>query len=116
MYISPISIFQRPPNILKMDIENWEFLTLPKMISSGELDGTDQLLVELHAYPMYSFMSAKGYWMHILLFLRNLYDQGFRIFWVGRNMPCTYDSPQLNTEVYGCMEISFMRKRTAGDT
>ncbi|XP_033760774.1 methyltransferase-like protein 24 [Pecten maximus] len=99
---------RRSPDVVKMDIESWEWSVLPDMLKSSQLTGIKQLLVEFHAN---TDSHIKEFWIHRLLILRDLYLEGYRIFWVGRNMMCTYTSPVLNRKLYGCYEISFVKTR-----
>ncbi|OWF39220.1 methyltransferase-like protein 24 [Mizuhopecten yessoensis] len=101
----------RTPDILKMDIESWEWNVLPDMLKTSQLDGVKQLLVEFHARTE---SRVKEYWVHKLLILRGLYLEGYRVFWVGRNMMCTYTSPALNRTFYGCYEVSFVKVNIPG--
>ncbi|XP_060085145.1 probable methyltransferase-like protein 24 [Ylistrum balloti] len=96
----------RTPDVIKMDIEGWEWNALPDMLKSSYLSGVKQLLVEFHSS---TDSHVKEYWVHKLSILRDLYFEGYRVFWVGRNMMCTYTSPVLHRLLYGCYEVSFVR-------
>lgn len=95
-----------------MDIEGWEWNVLPNMLATSQLENVHQLLVELHTYPDYDTVgSMKGYWIHKLLIVGDLYKAGYRIFWIGRNTQCKYTSPILKKTYYSCLEISFIKVR-----
>ncbi|XP_069104830.1 probable methyltransferase-like protein 24 [Argopecten irradians] len=96
----------RATEIIKMDIESWEWQVIPDMLKTSQFTGTKQLLVEFHAN---TDTHVREYWIHKLLILRELYLEGFRIFWIGRNMKCTYTSPILKRKLYGCYEVSFVK-------
>ncbi|KAK3108889.1 hypothetical protein FSP39_018023 [Pinctada imbricata] len=59
-------------DILKMDIENNEFQTLPDMIRSGAMKNVAQFCVEFHHY--YDIQT-----------IRELHNLGFRIYWSHQN-------------------------------
>ncbi|XP_021370644.1 methyltransferase-like protein 24 isoform X2 [Mizuhopecten yessoensis] len=96
----------RAPDVIKMDIEAFEWDVLPDMLRTSQLTDVKQLLVELHA----NYDSPlREYWVHKLLIFRDLYLEGYRVFWTGRNMQCTYKSPVHNRRLYGCYEVSFVK-------
>lgn len=86
---------ERKIDILKIDIEGWEWKALPQMLQSGALDNVRQLCLEVHfGYSIatktkdnksfsYSFLPDK--WGNVaiaeqLKILKDLHDYGFRIF------------------------------------
>lgn len=83
-----------------MDIEFSEWTSLPNMIKTGALRNTKQLLVEFHG----SSASVEK-----LQTLRNIYNEGFRIYWYRRN-------PRQGNLLQGrfvqnsaCYEVYFLR-------
>lgn len=87
--------FQRYIDILKIDIEGWEWLALPEMLQSGALQNVKQLCLEVH----FGYQSVITYvnkvrtghrftlntWgntkiQNQLKILKHLHDYGFRIF------------------------------------
>ncbi|XP_063425402.1 probable methyltransferase-like protein 24 [Mytilus trossulus] len=90
----------RNVNIVKMDIEFSEWTSLPNIIKTGTLRNTKQLLVEFHG----SSASVEK-----LQTLRNIYNEGFRIYWYHRN-------PRQGNLLQGrfvqnsaCYEVYFLR-------
>ncbi|XP_052244609.1 probable methyltransferase-like protein 24 [Dreissena polymorpha] len=67
-------------DILKMDIETFEWNSMLQMIPAGDLDDVRQFAVETH------FMHGKIPGNLQLSALRQLYDRGFRIFMRDRNI------------------------------
>ncbi|XP_033759439.1 uncharacterized protein LOC117341688 [Pecten maximus] len=103
---------ERAPDVIKMDIESWEWSVIPEVLKTSQLVGVKQFLVEFHANTN---RPVREYWVHKLLILRDLYLEGYRIFWVGRNNLCTYKSPVFNRVLYACYEVSFVNiKSTVG--
>ncbi|XP_069104694.1 probable methyltransferase-like protein 24 [Argopecten irradians] len=93
-------------DVIKMDIESWEWNVIPDILKTSQLAGVKQFLVEFHAN---TDVLWKEYWIHKLLILRDLYLEGYRVFWIGRNNMCTYKSPVFNRVLYACYEVSFVK-------
>ncbi|KAK6167961.1 hypothetical protein SNE40_021878 [Patella caerulea] len=72
--------------IVKIDIEEAEWLILPEIIFSESLKGTKQLLMEWHIYP--DKKRKKTIITHALQILRHLYRMGFRLFKLHYNPLC----------------------------
>ncbi|KAK3092247.1 hypothetical protein FSP39_000301 [Pinctada imbricata] len=83
-------------DILKLDVEGAEWAAFHNMISTWVLKNVKQLLVEFHGIGS----------TNRLLVIRQLYDEGFRVFWVHRNPVC--GGHVENVPVCGCIETCFV--------
>lgn len=92
--------------VLKIDIEEWEMLALPQMISDGVLQNIKQLLIEFHITTRPE--PNKQRYQQGLDILIDLYNIGFRIFWTKRNLFCRFTSFEGDIERTGCHEVSFV--------
>ena len=114
MYVS--LEFQKNITVVKMDIEEWEFDALPNMLMSKSLQQVDNLAVELHLpyMPPHHILGPavpkdQDKYLKVLLILKDLYDIGFRIFWVTKNVWCKF-KPVFTEEILSsCQEVSFVR-------
>ncbi|KAJ8305752.1 hypothetical protein KUTeg_016297 [Tegillarca granosa] len=91
-----------PIDILKLDIEEWEWFALPEMIYSGSIKDVKQLNIELHL-SIKILPNYKRY-LRCLYILKDLHDLGFRIFWTHRNLWCTFYWGDVQRT--GCHEVS----------
>ena len=91
----------RKIDILKMDVEFAEWEALPNMIATGVLKNVVQLYIEFHGDGD----------VNKLVVLRQLYDVGFRIFWLHRNpvIPCRTNVG--NSIHYKCWEVYFVKMK-----
>ncbi|KAI8777920.1 methyltransferase protein 24, partial [Biomphalaria glabrata] len=104
-------------DILKMDVEEWEWEVLPDLLTSDQLKTTGQLLIELHQCDGCSKYNpeqpdkepSKERYIHMLQLLRQLYEQNFRIFHHHDNKACRYLSKFTLMEMTACKEIGFIR-------
>ncbi|KAJ8307707.1 hypothetical protein KUTeg_014738 [Tegillarca granosa] len=94
-------------DVLKMDVETWEWRILPEMISTGSLQNVRQFLAEFHIAISPKEPSKEKYKMALYIF-KDLYDLGFRIFWTHRNLWCKFTSHD-GIKRSGCHEISFLQ-------
>ncbi|XP_076101103.1 putative methyltransferase-like protein 24 [Mytilus galloprovincialis] len=90
----------RNVNVLKMDIENSEWASLPNIIQTGALRHTTQLLVEFHG------SSAS---LEKLIILREIYNEGFRIYWYHRNPAKSNLIQGRFVQHSSCYEVYFVR-------
>ncbi|KAK3587724.1 hypothetical protein CHS0354_042678 [Potamilus streckersoni] len=90
---------ERTIDILKIDIEGFEWNTLPQMVHSGTLRSVKQMQIELHGRGVSDKLKV----------LRMLYEDGFRIFMRDRNLNCKYSREGLSRERTSCMEVSMYR-------
>ncbi|KAK3089143.1 hypothetical protein FSP39_001221 [Pinctada imbricata] len=97
---------RRTIDILKIDIEEWEWLALPEMIKSGVMSQIRQFDVELHI--TLKIEPNKNKYFLGLSTLKDLYDIGFRIFWTHRNVSCKFNSRVGSVTRCGCHEVSFI--------
>lgn len=93
--------FQETIDILKMDVESSEWESIPQMISSGALKRVKQFAFEIHTG---SLQDSSPKYRQGLILLRALYDAGFRIFWVHKNLACQYIT-QKGQQRTSCYEI-----------
>ncbi|VDI71751.1 Hypothetical predicted protein [Mytilus galloprovincialis] len=89
----------RKMDIIKMDIEKSEWVTMPVMIKQGYFKDVKQFLIEFHAYPAVSYLSQ----------LKSLYDIGFRIFWYHRNPFWKNLFVHNDTQHSACYEVHMMK-------
>ncbi|CAL1529137.1 unnamed protein product [Lymnaea stagnalis] len=108
---------KRTINILKLDIEEWEWEVLPDLLASDHLKSVDQLLIELHQCqgcskydPLQTDKEPpRDHYVHMLGILSQLYQQNFRIFHHHDNSACRYLSKFTMTELSACVEIGLVR-------
>lgn len=93
-------------DVLKIDVEKFEWQTLTQIFESGGLVNVRQLLLELHVAIVGE--PEKLEYIQALGVLKMLYDQGFRIFYSHRNLWCKYLSKFQGIEEIGCHEVSFI--------
>ncbi|XP_062568165.1 probable methyltransferase-like protein 24 isoform X2 [Saccostrea cucullata] len=97
---------KRPMDVLKVDVEEWEWSALPDMISSGALNDVRQFAIELHITLRIEPDGSK--YLLGLSILKDLYDMGFRIFWTHRNLWCKFFPQNGAPQRTGCHEVSFV--------
>lgn len=100
--------------LMKIDIEGGEWNALPQMLSSGALKGVKQLIMEFHSWvdlpPWTLDHRDKEHYKHHLNVLRDLYNEGFRIFFFKRfPAACCLYVDEFNIHRVGCHEIHLMR-------
>ena len=86
-------------DILKMDVEFAEWEALPTMIATGLLKNVVQLYIEFHGNGD----------VNKLVVLRQLYDEGFRIFWMHRNPVEACRTKVYYSIYYTCWEVYFVK-------
>lgn len=94
------SIFQRRVDILKMDVEAMEWQSFPNIIKTGALANVRQMLIEFHTE------SAS---LEQLRTLRDIYSEGFRIFWYHRNPAAVNLRQGKFVQNTVCYEVYFVR-------
>lgn len=94
------------PALIKMDIEYWEWDVLPNIILDNLLP--QQFVIEFHLWSA-SGTTQKVFWLHRLWILKDLYDAGYRSFWLNRNLPCTFKSDLTSNYIYACHEVSYVK-------
>ncbi|XP_045211123.2 probable methyltransferase-like protein 24 isoform X2 [Mercenaria mercenaria] len=97
-------------SVLKMDIEIYEWEVLPDIISTGDLAGTYNLVVEFHL-AMSSPEQGKDKYLPALKLLKSLYDHGYRIFWTHQNKWCQFVSKCKQELRTNCHEVNFVKIR-----
>ena len=106
--------FQRKIDVMKIDIEAGEWPALPEMLSSGSLKEVKQLIMEFHSWvdlPPWNIdhRNKKDYQQHLKV-LRDLYDDGFRIFFFKRfPAKCCLYEDEFDVTRVGCHEVHLMR-------
>ncbi|XP_052103431.1 uncharacterized protein LOC127736906 [Mytilus californianus] len=90
----------RRVDILKMDVETMEWESFPNIIKTGALANTRQMLIEFHG----TSASLKK-----LRTLRNIYNEGFRIFWYHRNPAAINFRQGIFVQNTVCYEVYFVR-------
>lgn len=88
-----------------MDVELYEFTSLPNIISSGVLKNVDQLLFEIHVSLVDTAKDKHAKMVKGLEIFRDLFDNGFRVFYSHRNHWCTHKSSFTGRSLIGCHEV-----------
>ena len=102
--ISVVScLLQRTIDILKIDLEKWEWEALPEVVESGALNHVNQLLLAMHATKE---PSPQNYRDRLIMF-QLMYSMNFRIANIVENKDkvLTRLQEMLSTEI----EILFLR-------
>lgn len=86
-----------------MDIESDEYKALPNIMESGELDGVDQLLFEIHLKLERQLRIDRM--LQGLELFRGLRNLGFRVFYTHRNDACIRLSPITQRKRTVCNEV-----------
>ena len=108
------AFFQRPIDVLKIDIEEYEYLAVPNMLQTGILKDIRQMAIEFHVTlkpdrsRRYKEEPPRDKYFFALSLFKDLYDLGFRIFWTHRNPTCKFFSKKGNVERVTCHEVSFV--------
>ncbi|GAB1603512.1 hypothetical protein Ahia01_000632500, partial [Argonauta hians] len=98
---------KRKLDILKMDIEGDEYISLRKAMEDGELDSVKQIMVEFHVYPSKNTGAQNPHRVGLLL-LKQLIQYGFRIYLVDRNTACNYKNYK-NEILTRCYNIYWLK-------
>jgi hypothetical protein len=96
--------------VLKVDIEEWEWESIPDMLVSGALSDVRQFVTELHFTlgPLKPEPKLPKYLMGLQI-LTDLYAAGFRIFHTHKNMNCRFKPKMAGVTRTGCHEVSFVQ-------
>lgn len=97
------------PDMVKMDIEDWEWHVIPEMLRSNSFKGVKQFLIEFH-FSNIPEADTEGFWLTKLLMIKDLYDLGYRTTWITRNIPNVWKSRASGKDIYGCLEVAFIRR------
>ncbi|KAJ8310293.1 hypothetical protein KUTeg_012158 [Tegillarca granosa] len=92
-------------DFMKMDVESSEWGSVPQMISSGVMKNIRQFAFEIHTPRIVD--DTNPWYKGKLPFFRDLYDQGFRIFWSHANPFCVYRGKDGKSRAM-CFEIYFI--------
>ncbi|XP_071091621.1 probable methyltransferase-like protein 24 isoform X1 [Haliotis cracherodii] len=105
---------KRRVDVLKMDIEHWEWKVLPQAIASGFLDEVTTLDLELHSWirnKTYIYeVPAKDY-LEYLRTLRQLHQLGFRIFLTHKNLGSCQFRSRFGMMRTSCQEIAMVQTK-----
>ncbi|XP_011437111.2 probable methyltransferase-like protein 24 isoform X1 [Crassostrea angulata] len=105
---------KRPIDVLKIDIEEYEYMAVPNMLQTGILKDIRQMAIEFHVTlkadrsRRYKEEPPRDKYFFALSLFKDLYDIGFRIFWTHRNPTCKFFSKKGNVERVTCHEVSFV--------
>ena len=109
-----ICLFQKHIDVIKIDIEAGEWVALPDMLKSGALTNVKQLIMEFHSWvdlPPWNIdhRNKRDYKQHLNV-LRDLYNEGFRIFFFKRfPAKCCLYNDEFGVTRVGCHEVHLMR-------
>ncbi|XP_041372100.1 methyltransferase-like protein 24 [Gigantopelta aegis] len=106
-------------DILKIDIEEWEWKVLPDLLWKHQLDDVRQFLIEIHTCETCSVYNpqltdkepSKQRYVLALRLLQDIYKAGFRIYHTHRNAACQYVSRFGLEERSACHELHFVNIR-----
>ena len=107
MYFSYF-FFQKKISILKLDVEKWEWDVLPDILKSGSLRYVDNLAIEFHL-ELHSPEQGREVYFTAVSILKDLYDEGFRIFWTHQNKWCRFISRCRSELRTNCHEVNFIK-------
>ncbi|XP_059178737.1 uncharacterized protein LOC131957912 [Physella acuta] len=94
-----------PIDIIKMDIETFEWTSVPEMLASGQLQNVRQFLVEFHVGA-----ATREYLLPRVRLMQDLERAGLRRFYVHKNFYCLKrieGYPIMRTR---CYEVHYMRR------
>uniref|UniRef100_A0A0B6ZKQ3 Methyltransferase domain-containing protein n=1 Tax=Arion vulgaris TaxID=1028688 RepID=A0A0B6ZKQ3_9EUPU len=91
-------------DIIKMDIENWEWETIPQMISTEQLVSPRQFLLEYHVSS-----TEKSYLLPRLKAIQAVEKAGFRKFYVHKNEHCMTLLSHFPIERTECYEVHYLK-------
>ncbi|XP_069128820.1 probable methyltransferase-like protein 24 isoform X2 [Argopecten irradians] len=97
------------PDLIKMDIEDWEWHVIPEMLSSKALNGVKQFLVEFH-FSNIPEADTEEFWVSKFFLLKEIYRLGFRMTWITRNLLNVWQSRVTGKDIIGCFEVTFIRR------
>ena len=105
--------FQTVVDIVRFDIEFFEWEALNKAYTEGALDNVKQVIFELHT-PMMRTVRGSGkvkhdrnFFIHMYATLRKLEELGFRLYWSFANTADRHISPFTNKTRFCCVELSW---------
>ncbi|XP_033735868.1 uncharacterized protein LOC117324225 isoform X2 [Pecten maximus] len=99
------------PDVLKMDIEFSEWNALPEILHNTPVnDLPKQLIAEFHYFVFKT--DLKTHWLKVLFTFKDLYDVGYRIAWISRNIDvnCIKKSKSTGKMYYLCHEVTFLKE------
>ncbi|XP_067652130.1 probable methyltransferase-like protein 24 [Haliotis asinina] len=109
---------KRRINVLKMDIEHWEWRVLPEAIATGFLDDVTTLDLELHSWVIekgtYIYEPPAEIYLGYLRTLRQLHQLGFRIFLTHRNLGSCQFKSKFGMMRTSCQEIAMVQTKKRG--
>ncbi|KAK0048817.1 methyltransferase-like protein 24 [Biomphalaria pfeifferi] len=93
-------------DLVKMDIENSEWPSLPQMAASGQLANVKQFLFEYHINEQ-----SRNYILPRLKALQEVERAGFRRFYVHKNPACRFNINGIPVIRTTCYEVYYLRRR-----
>ncbi len=103
---------QRPIDVVKIDIEHWEWPALNESLGSGVLNDIKILDLELHSWVIlkgkYVMDPDEAVYMGYLKILRSLHQMGFRLYLARENNNCRFKS-RTGVTRSSCQEIGFIK-------
>ncbi|XP_060069044.1 probable methyltransferase-like protein 24 [Ylistrum balloti] len=102
------------PDVLKMDIEFSEWNALPDILHKTPVNQLPkQLIAEFHYFVFKT--DLKTHWLKVLFTFRDLYEVGYRIAWISRNIDvnCIKKSKSTGAMYYLCHEVTFLKENIA---
>ncbi|XP_046356662.2 probable methyltransferase-like protein 24 [Haliotis rufescens] len=105
---------KRRVDVLKMDIEHWEWKVLPQAIASGFLDDVTTLDLELHSWirnKTFIYEPPAEIYLGYLRTLRQLHQLGFRIFLTHKNLGSCQFRSRFGMMRTSCQEIAMVQTK-----
>lgn len=99
---------ERKISVLKVDIEHYEWTVIPDILTTSDLTGTTNLVIEFHLEMSSPEQDRPKYFLALKI-LKNLYDAGFRIFWTHQNKWCQFVSKCKKELRTNCHEVNFVK-------
>ena len=101
-----LSLFQSKIDVLKLDVEKFEWLSLTQIFESGGFKNVRQFIAEFHIALVGE--AERVEYIQGLGILKFLYDNGYRIVYSHRNLWCKFYSKVRDVDDVGCHEVSFV--------
>ena len=89
-------------------MERWEWDVLPSILKSGDFRYVDNFLIEFHLETHLPEQGWEVYFTAVAI-LKDLYDEGFRIFWTHQNKWCKFKSKCRDELRTNCHEVNFIK-------
>ena len=90
---------RRRPDILKLDVEGYEYPAVPALLAAPEATQPLQILMELHGGGLVTQSGAKSA-EEMLEFVRGVYDKGYRFTYIDKETECKHCTEVVAAKVF----------------